>query len=217
MAGDSFWILVVLVAPKVSTSSLACRFSHSSSHLLIDAIMVTGRDLVELQSLRSSSSVSSRYPTATHDEDSRALENPVVDPSTDYDQPGKAMAGAPEIGHPAQRRAKSSFSARLPREQMDVADTRKTCQCHHPRDPHHRSGRLQQTSLSKWHSGVSINTLVNVLTTIASTALIYPVTSSIAQSRWLWLRLQARPLSGLESFGAGPVDVFLMVFKHPTM
>lgn len=35
--------------------------------------------------------------------------------------------------------------------------------------------------LSRWHSNVSVNTVVNALTTIASTALIFPVASAIAQ------------------------------------
>lgn len=71
--------------------------------------------------------------------------------------------------------------------------------------------------LSHWHSGVSVNTLVNVLTTIASIALIFPVASGIAQIRWLWLAKQASPVADIESFGAGPIDIFVMLWKHPTM
>ena len=71
--------------------------------------------------------------------------------------------------------------------------------------------------LSNWHSGVSVNTLVNVLTTIASIALIFPVASGIAQIRWLWLAKQASPVADIESFGAGPIDIFMMLWKHPTM
>ena len=69
--------------------------------------------------------------------------------------------------------------------------------------------------LSRWHSSISVNTLVNVLTTIASTALIFPVTSAIAQLRWLWLQKKTRSVADFDSFGAGPVDMFVMVFKHP--
>ena len=69
--------------------------------------------------------------------------------------------------------------------------------------------------LSHWHSGISVNTLVNALTTIASTALIFPITSSIAQLRWLWLRRKERIVADFDSFGAGPVETFVMVFKHP--
>ena len=71
--------------------------------------------------------------------------------------------------------------------------------------------------LSHWHSGVSVNTLVNVLTTISSVALIFPVASAIAQIRWLWLAKQASPIADIESFGAGPIDIFMMLWKHPTM
>jgi len=72
-------------------------------------------------------------------------------------------------------------------------------------------------SLSHWHSGVSINTLVNVLTTIASVALIFPVASGIAQMRWLWLAKGQSPVADIESFGSGPIDIFVMLWKHPTM
>lgn len=52
----------------------------------------------------------------------------------------------------------------------------------------------------QWHSGITVNTLVNVLTTIASTALIFPVASSIAQLRWLWLRKKKQSVADFESF-----------------
>lgn len=70
---------------------------------------------------------------------------------------------------------------------------------------------------SHWHSSISVNTLVNLLTTIASTALIFPVASCIAQLRWLWLRKKEQSVAGLQSFGNGPVDIFVMIFKHPKM
>lgn len=70
--------------------------------------------------------------------------------------------------------------------------------------------------LSHWNSSITINTLVNVLTTISSTALTSPVASCVAQLRWLWLRKE-RSVAGLQSFGNGPVDIFVMIFKHPKM
>lgn len=69
--------------------------------------------------------------------------------------------------------------------------------------------------LREWNSSISVNTLVNVLTTIASTALIFPVTSAIAQLKWLWLQKKTRSVADFDSFGAGPVDIFVMVSKHP--
>ncbi|KAL8748975.1 MAG: hypothetical protein Q9199_007966, partial [Rusavskia elegans] len=71
--------------------------------------------------------------------------------------------------------------------------------------------------LSHWNSSISVNTLVTLLTTIASTALIFPVASCIAQLRWLWLRKKEQSVAGLQSFGNGPVDIFVMIFKHPRM
>ncbi|KAL8946877.1 MAG: hypothetical protein Q9222_006782 [Ikaeria aurantiellina] len=70
--------------------------------------------------------------------------------------------------------------------------------------------------LSRWHSSVHVNTLVNVLTTIASTALIFPVASAIAQLGWLYLSEQRRPLSDLETFAAGPMSACNMLWKHPS-
>ncbi|KAL8760621.1 MAG: hypothetical protein Q9184_003202 [Pyrenodesmia sp. 2 TL-2023] len=73
-----------------------------------------------------------------------------------------------------------------------------------------------KTPLSRWHSNVSVNTVVNILTTIASIALIFPVASAIAQLGWLHMSEQQRPLSDLETFGAGPITMLVMVFKHPS-
>ncbi|KAL9629941.1 MAG: hypothetical protein Q9164_006653 [Protoblastenia rupestris] len=56
--------------------------------------------------------------------------------------------------------------------------------------------------LNRWNSSISVNTLVNVLTTIASTALIFPVTSATAQLRWLWLQKKARSVADFDSFDA---------------
>ena len=70
--------------------------------------------------------------------------------------------------------------------------------------------------LDHWHSSVSVNTLVNVLTTLASIALIFPVASAIAQLRWLSLAKRASPVADLESFGSGPIDIVVMMWKHPS-
>ena len=70
--------------------------------------------------------------------------------------------------------------------------------------------------LDDWHSSVSVNTLVNVLTTIASIALIYPVASAIAQMRWLSLAKRESPVADMESFGSGPIDIVVMMWKHPS-
>ena len=71
--------------------------------------------------------------------------------------------------------------------------------------------------LSDWHSSVSVNTLINVLTTIASIALVFPVASGIAQLRWLSLSKRDSPIADIETFGSGPIDIFVMIWRHPTM
>ena len=70
--------------------------------------------------------------------------------------------------------------------------------------------------LDNWHSSVSVNTLVNVLTTIASIALIYPVASAIAQMRWISLAKRESAVADMESFGSGPIDIIVMIWKHPS-
>lgn len=70
--------------------------------------------------------------------------------------------------------------------------------------------------LGAWHSKVTPNTLVNILTTIGSTALIFPLTSCIAQMRWLWMQKKERRVVDMETFGSGPIDSLMMLLKHPT-
>lgn len=70
--------------------------------------------------------------------------------------------------------------------------------------------------LDDWNSSVSVNTLINVLTTIASIALIYPVASAIAQMRWLSVAKRESPVADMESFGSGPIDIVVMIWKHPS-
>ena len=71
--------------------------------------------------------------------------------------------------------------------------------------------------LRDWKSSITVNTLINALTTIASTALIFPIASSIAQLRWIWLQKKERVITDLDSFSSGPLDVFFMVYKHSKM
>ena len=77
--------------------------------------------------------------------------------------------------------------------------------------------KFNNKPLSRWHSGISVNTLVNILTTISSLALIFPVACGIAQMRWLWVERNQRPITDIQSFGAGPLEILDMIRKHPTM
>ena len=76
---------------------------------------------------------------------------------------------------------------------------------------------FDEKPLRHWHFGVSVNMLVNVLTSLVSIALALPVASCIAQMRWLWLKGKETPYAEVKSFGAGPIDIVVMLWKHPTM
>lgn len=48
--------------------------------------------------------------------------------------------------------------------------------------------------VSHWHSNVSLNTVVNVVSQIAQTAILVPVAACISQLKWLWARKDAKLL-----------------------
>ncbi|KAK4694881.1 hypothetical protein P7C71_g2768, partial [Lecanoromycetidae sp. Uapishka_2] len=71
--------------------------------------------------------------------------------------------------------------------------------------------------LHRWHSGLSLNTLINVLSQVAQTAVTVPIAASIAQMKWIWYS-KRRPIGEMEDFDKairGPIDSLWMVRKHP--
>lgn len=71
-----------------------------------------------------------------------------------------------------------------------------------------------EMALEAWPLAISPNTVVSVLTTVARTALLVPLGSSISQLKWRHILLQARPLEHLQLFdnaSRGPWGSVLMI------
>ncbi|KAI9147567.1 hypothetical protein HJFPF1_12593 [Paramyrothecium foliicola] len=58
---------------------------------------------------------------------------------------------------------------------------------------------LNQKALPRWPLGLTLNTLIAFLATVARSTFIIPVTESISQAKWLWYR-HSRPLEDFEVF-----------------
>lgn len=73
--------------------------------------------------------------------------------------------------------------------------------------------------LRNWHSGLSLNTLINVVSQIAQTAVFVPVASSISQLKWIYFgKGERRPVGDMEPFdkaSRGPLDGILLITRHP--
>ena len=73
------------------------------------------------------------------------------------------------------------------------------------------SGRLTCTSLC-----VQINSVVSICSTIGRLAIMAVVGASISQSKWLWYKLQSRPLQDIQMFDAatrGPWGSVALLFS----
>lgn len=71
--------------------------------------------------------------------------------------------------------------------------------------------------LQNWNSGLTLNTLINVVSQIAQTAVFVPVAASISQMKWIW-HSRTRPVGEMEDFdkaSRGPLDSLWLVAKHP--
>ncbi|KAL8716979.1 MAG: hypothetical protein Q9225_005740 [Loekoesia sp. 1 TL-2023] len=162
--------------------------------------VATSGNLLELQSLRSLSPVSSQHPVVH-----------AADPSLS----GTPLAQSYEIIGNKSNQPKPSLYTRLAEDSWALEILAWLLGVVTPAILIIVLAVFNGKPLSHWHSSVSVNTLVNALTTIASTALIFPIASSIAQLRWLWLQKKERVVANFDSFGAGPIATFVMVFKHP--
>lgn len=71
--------------------------------------------------------------------------------------------------------------------------------------------------LRNWHAGITLNTLVNVFSSIGRNAILIPVTESISQLEWL-LYQRSRVISDMEALdeaSRGPISSIWVVFKRP--
>jgi hypothetical protein len=63
-------------------------------------------------------------------------------------------------------------------------------------------------TLSHWHSTISLNTTVSVLSQVAQISLMIPITACLGQLKWLWFLAAPRPLSDFEVFDLASRGLF---------
>ncbi|KAL8717840.1 MAG: hypothetical protein Q9225_004963 [Loekoesia sp. 1 TL-2023] len=75
---------------------------------------------------------------------------------------------------------------------------------------------FDQKLVSSWHSGLTPNALVQVLSQIAQTAILVPVTESISQLKWFWFHKPNRlgDMPGFAEASTGPFASLWLVRKH---
>lgn len=55
-------------------------------------------------------------------------------------------------------------------------------------------------TLPQWRSGITLNAMISVFAAIAKAALLFPVTESISQLKWVWFATESRKLQDFEAF-----------------
>ena len=74
--------------------------------------------------------------------------------------------------------------------------------------------------LQEWHSGLTPNTVINVVSQIAQTAVFVPIASSISQLKWIWFgKGEKKAIGDIEPFdkaSRGPIDSLRLILNHPT-
>lgn len=54
--------------------------------------------------------------------------------------------------------------------------------------------------IPQWRSGITLNAMVSVFTSIAKAALLFPVAESISQLKWVWFSMKSRELQDFVTF-----------------
>ncbi|MCJ1270468.1 hypothetical protein MMC22_010365 [Lobaria immixta] len=78
-------------------------------------------------------------------------------------------------------------------------------------------GMFNGQPLQNWHSGLTVNTLLHVLSQIAQSAVFVPVASSISQLKWIWYD-KRRAIGEMEDFdkaSRGLIDSLRLIMKRP--
>ncbi|KAK1458866.1 hypothetical protein CMEL01_01865 [Colletotrichum melonis] len=60
--------------------------------------------------------------------------------------------------------------------------------------------KFNQKSLPRWPSGITINTIIAALSTVARTAFLIPVSEGLLQCKWAWFKKRPRPLTDFDMF-----------------
>ena len=77
-------------------------------------------------------------------------------------------------------------------------------------------GKFKGKSLSEWHSKLSLNTIIAVVTQLVQMVLLVPIASSLSQLQWLWYR-DRKPLRDISYFqdaSTGLMSSFVLLYKR---
>ena len=77
-------------------------------------------------------------------------------------------------------------------------------------------GKFDGKSLSDWHSKLTLNTIIAVLSQLVQMVLLVPIASSLSQLQWLWYR-DRKPLKDISYFedaGTGFVSSMVLLYKR---
>jgi hypothetical protein len=56
--------------------------------------------------------------------------------------------------------------------------------------------------------GITLNTIIAILSTVSRVCLLFPVAECISQQKWVWFSGSAKPLTELETFDRGGRGAF---------
>ena len=74
-------------------------------------------------------------------------------------------------------------------------------------------------AVGEWHSGLTLNTIIQVITQMAQMTIILPVSAGISQLKWLWYHSEKRPLRDMQYFQeatTGPFGSLVLLWKRRT-
>ena len=77
-------------------------------------------------------------------------------------------------------------------------------------------GKFNGKSLSEWHSKLTLNTIIAVVSQLVQMVLLVPIASSLSQLQWLWYR-DRKPLKDISYFqdaGTGLVSSMVLLYKR---
>ncbi len=78
--------------------------------------------------------------------------------------------------------------------------------------------QFNQKSLSEWHSSLTLNTIIAVVSQLVQMVLLVPIASSLSQLQWLWYR-NKKPLEDISYFqdaSTGPMSSLVLLYKRHT-
>ena len=73
--------------------------------------------------------------------------------------------------------------------------------------------------VSHWHSNITLNTVINIVSQIAQTAILVPVAACISQLKWLWVRKEAKlhDMDNINDASSGPLSSVFLLRKRREM